>query len=545
MRSKKNNKLKSVFLSIRNKIKNSPLYWRTLIILLFVALIVKLIIVYYSYKNLNPWENVVSYLASDIPVFFLAHLLIMINYWISKRKYRLINDIIVFIILLLYVVDMFTIFIFQSRVALTDIFMLWSSGSSGFNWVIRLWIIVLILASLVTFFLVQAKTKVLKKSWKSMIIAFSVLSFVYALFYGIVIISDADINYVEDIISLNIQKFRDSDKKLDQEEIENNGGYRVRQIQGEGQDLNVILVFAESLSAIDSVNMWWNNNIPNFDKIQQDGITFTNFVANWTTSDTAHIATLLWVVPLRNVRLDNTPYSWYRLKMKALPDYLNDQWYMTTFISAASLNFLKQRDFLSGAWFQKIIWEEEFEGSEKYTFDAAPDEELFKRVLQEVQAQTWKYFIWLQTISFHKPYNTPLWKTEKLALQYSDEELYKFYQWLQQLWFFDNWILVILSDHRKMNEVEKWESEKFGSNWYTRAVATVVGAWIQPWTINSQLVQHTDFYNSLKRLVWKGYVSVDSMYNDVFTQEINRKWWITNSSVYIENWYTISGNLSV
>jgi len=32
------------------------------------------------------------------------------------------------------------------------------------------------------------------------------------------------------------------------------------------------------------------------------------------------------------------------------------------------------------------------------------------------------------------------------------------------------------------------------------------------------------------------------LYNDIFTQKINRNWWITNSSVYIENWYTISSN---
>ena len=54
-------------------------------------------------------------------------------------------------------------------------------------------------------------------------------------------------------------------------------------------------------------------------------------------------------------------------------------------------------------WFQKIIWEEEFEDNKKYTFSAAPDEDLYDRVLKEVESQTWKYFIWLQTISFHKP----------------------------------------------------------------------------------------------------------------------------------------------
>ena len=536
-----NKKSKSIFSWIRNSIKSSPLYWRTLIILLFVALITKLVIVYFSYKNLNPRENVISYLASDIPVIFFAHLLIIINYWVKKRKYRLINDVIVFTVLLLYIIDVFTIFVFHSRVSLVDIFALWSNGSSWFNWIIRLWIIVLILVWLITFFLVQTKMKFLKKSGKNMLIAFSIFSFIYALFYAIIIISNANINYVKDVISLNIQKFKNDDINLDYQEVEfDDNGYQIDRIKWEWKDLNVILVFAESLSAIDSANMWWNNNMPKFDEIQKDWITFTNFVTNWTTSDTAHISTLLWVVPLINMKMGNTPYSWYKLKMQSLPEFFNNQWYATTFISAASLNFLKQRDFLSWAWFQKIIWEEEFEKNKKYTFESAPDEDLYDRVLQEVQAQTWKYFIWLQTISFHKPYNTPYWKTEELALRYSDDELYRFYQNLQEIWFFDNGILVIMWDHRKMNSIEEWERDLFWPNRYTKSVATVVWSWIQAWTINPELVQHTDFYNSLKRIIWYWSVEVDSVYNDIFTQQTNRNRGITNSEFYENNRYTIS-----
>ncbi len=542
MDSKINNKkLKSIFSWIINRIDSSPLYWRTLIILLFIALITKLVIVYLSYKNQDPRENVVSYLMSDIPVIFFAHLLIIINYWIKKRKFRLINDIIVFVVLLLYVVDMFTIFVFHSRVPLVDIFALWSNGSSWFDWIISWWVLVLLLAWFATFFLVQLKMKFLSKSSKNMVIIFSVFSFIYAIFYVVILASKVDINYVEDIISLNIQKLKDSGVETLPEDMEIiNEGYQIKEVKWDWKDLNVILVFAESLSAIDSANAGWNDKMPRFDKIQEDWITFTNFVADWGTSDTAHIATLLGVLPLVNMKMGNTPYSGYKLKMEALPDYLNGQWYMTTFVSAASLDFLKQRDFLSWVWFQKIIWEEEFEKDKKYVFGAAPDDKLYDRVLQEVQNQTWKYFIWLQTISFHKPYNTPSWKTEEDALQYSDEELFKFYRNLQNIGFFDNWILVIVWDHRKMNPCEENEAEMLGPNRFTRSVATVVWSWIEEGTINSDLVQHTDFYSSLKRLLWKWNVEVDWVYNDIFTQETNRDRWITNAEYSVSNSYAVS-----
>ena len=248
---------------------------------------------------------------------------------------------------------------------------------------------------------------------------------------------------VENIITLNFQKIFESQDSEDSSEFIEDGNrvlsYEdyITKVKWEWKDLNIILVFAESLSTIDSANMGWNNNMPNFDKIQNDWIIFNNF--------------------------------------------------LTTFISAAWLKFLQQRSFLSWAWFQKIIWEEEFENNKKYTFESAPDGDLYDRVLQEVQAQTWKYFIWLQTISFHKPYDVPYWKSEKLALKYADDELYRFYESLQKLKFFDSWILVIVWDHRKMNPVEENEYDIFKQNWYTKSVATVVWSGIQPWTLNSNI----------------------------------------------------------
>ena len=298
-------------------------------------------------------------------------------------------------------------------------------------------------------------------------------------------------------------------------------------------------MFAESLSAIDSMNIGWHDNMPNFDKIQKNWITFTNFITNWTTSDTAHISTLYGVIPLINIWANNTPYSWYKVLMQSLPEYLNTQWYHTTFVSAASLNFLDQRAFLSWAWFQTIIWEEAFTG-DKFSFESAPDGDLYDRVVQEIQNQTWKYFIWLQTISFHKPYDTPIGKTESLALQYSDEELYRFYQELEEIWFFDSWILVIVWDHRKMNPAEEWERELLWNNWYAKSVATVVWSGIQPWTVNSNIIQHTDFYNSLKVLLWHWSLKIDKTYNDIFSDNAQRNRGITNAEFYEINRYTVS-----
>ena len=65
-----------------------------------------------------------------------------------------------------------------------------------------------------------------------MLIVFSILSFAYALFYAIILISKIDINYVEDVISLNIQKIKGTDIKVDQEVADiDDGGYSVVKVQ--------------------------------------------------------------------------------------------------------------------------------------------------------------------------------------------------------------------------------------------------------------------------------------------------------------------------
>ena len=532
--------IKQIISSVKIKIKKSPLYGRTLMTFFLVAFVVKIFVIYLSYKHLDPIQSCLSYISSDVIILFFTHLLITINSRIKTRWLRLFNDIIVLVLLIVYCIDIFIIFFFQSRISISEAFMLWSNWSVGFAGAVRARTLIFLVVGFLAFFLVQSKKRNIKWEWKKMTIIFSVCSILYAIFYIILSFSNINIEYVDNILSINLKSVNNAIANIENDNHKLIYDDYMFNVQWEWKDLNVIMVFAESLSAIDSENAWWNNRIPYFDKIQNNWIRYTNFITNWTTSDTAHISTLYWVIPLINMWANNTPYSGYKLLMQPLPEYLNTQWYNTTFISAASLDFLNQRAFLSWAWFQRIIWEEAFTNSKMYAFESAPDGDLYDKVLQEVQNQTGKYFIWLQTISFHKPYNTPNGKTEELALQYADQELYKFYKKLQGIGFFDNWILVIIWDHRKMNPAEEWERELFWKNRYTKSVATVVWSWIQPWTINNNIIQHTDFYNSLKILLWHWVVKIDKTYNDVFSNKAQRNWWITNAEFYEINRYAIS-----
>ncbi|MBU0627492.1 hypothetical protein KKG31_03170 [Patescibacteria group bacterium] len=102
-------------------------------------------------------------------------------------------------------------------------------------------------------------------------------------------------------------------------------------------------------------------------------------------------------------------------------------------MSTVSLEFLNQRKFLQDIKFQTIIGEENFEDEKKYMFDAAPDHVLYEKALELVQSENKEsYFLAMQTISSHTPYDTPYGKGREESFQYVDRNIYAFYQKLKK-----------------------------------------------------------------------------------------------------------------
>lgn len=284
------------------------------------------------------------------------------------------------------------------------------------------------------------------------------------------------------------------------------------------QQKNIIVIFAESISAVDSLRAWGiYNKMPKLDKIQEDGITFTNFFAHGCTSDSAHVAFLEWTEP-RQTFSKSGAYDRYKSYRWNLPDFFNTQGYDTAFFSTVSLSFLDQRSFLEKMGFQKLRGEEYFEDKPKYVFQSAPDQYLYDKVLDEIQQEDQPFFYAMQTISSHHPYDTPYGKTLDEALGYTDDALDDFYQQLKKSWYFEDGYLVIFSDHRKIAPLDKQEFEHYGRSAYNRGVATIIWPDIQPWQINSHPYQHIDFYHGLKLLVSQGKIQIPSITNDPFSK---------------------------
>lgn len=296
------------------------------------------------------------------------------------------------------------------------------------------------------------------------------------------------------------------------------------EVQWRNNKSNVILVFLESASSVDSRKFWWlNDRLPGVDEVSNDWTSFLNMHANGMSSDMWHIATLLGVEPVE-YWYNGTRYASFSGFTYPLATFFNKLWYATTFLSTATLEFLDQRDFLKNVGYQTIIWEEAFEDKPKYTFDAAPDENLYEKAIEVVQAQTWNFFLTLQTISSHTPYNTPYGHSVEWMYRYEDETFSKFYENLKATDFFDNGILIVIGDHRKMTPLEDREFAK----WWTTAAAKIIwfmiGKWVPENKLANWIYQQTDLFYSLLHEFWSWTVEVLENYNDLFSKEISRKW---------------------
>lgn len=237
-----------------------------------------------------------------------------------------------------------------------------------------------------------------------------------------------------------------------------------------------------------------------------------------------HIATLLGVEPTHlGATRKNTLYESYTGVVAPLASFFTDLGYATHFVSTASLDFLNQREFLKNVGFEHFV-ETGFDAWKRYTFGAAPDEALYAKTVELVKDQTSPYFVALQTISSHTPYYTPYGTTAEDMYRYVDESFAAFYEQLRKIGFFEDGILLVVSDHRKITPLETEEFEQWGPSAASKIMAFMLGSGIQAKVINDQLYQQTDVFYSLLREFGSGKVEVWKQSNDLFARRGERKW---------------------
>ena len=462
--------------------------------------------------------------------------------WLTQKSrnfiVKFIAKIIAFLILAMMMADAIMLFLFNMKFSLSEwrrLLVSWGFEKDAlisFNTVIRF--ILSVVVSLVIIYAIFLSKKV-KKVWSWLMILL-VIWIIWS------IVSASFLRYLSgpylwslliNPILYNINEFL-SDQQLTSSDSETTVSYDsyFRSTIGNHKKKNIIVIFAESFepkySSANSSGLY--DYLPKFDALQKDGIKYTNFFAPWCVSEHAHISFLQWLFPISyGWAFQNKWYQRFDGYVDSLPTFLNNYGYDTTFLSTVSLKFLNQYSYLDTMWFTNIIGDEVFHGIKDYTFLAAPDKSLYSYAFNLVEKKlesTQPFFLNVQTISTHLPWNTPYGKTEKDAWRYADDTLSNFYSQLRQTDFFDNGILIIFWDHRVPVPSTSIEQQQLWSLRPAKVLATVIGKEISSWSLDERIVQPIDLHFSLKRLIADGKIETRKYYNDIFIDTTQRDRWL-------------------
>lgn len=276
----------------------------------------------------------------------------------------------------------------------------------------------------------------------------------------------------------------------------------------EGQR-DLVLLILESWSPYQS-RLWRGQQdwTPRLDELATKNIYFTNFYAAGFTTNEGLMALLTGMEFLSPVKsfFAITPFegAWGGENLAALKEAHG---YHTAFLTSGNLKFSKKEDWLKHLGF--AFWEGHdypgYKGISRSHFDSVPDDELYQRSLEYLRQQKAKVdqpvFLVVESVSTHHPYIHPYTKvrSEEAAFRYMDQAAYDFYQGLVDQDFFEQGgRLLIVSDHRAMIPVSRYELETYGRSAVSLIPAMLVSKDSAQGAVDS-LLHQADLLYSLKK----------------------------------------------
>ena len=280
-------------------------------------------------------------------------------------------------------------------------------------------------------------------------------------------------------------------------------------VAGRGERPNLILLVVESLSMYQSslysgIKDW----VPQFDNTSRAGRRYSAFYANGVTTEQGLISLLTGEPAVEKGVEGNTEFDEFRSTPQTIPRMLGGLGYRTEFLTTGNLGFLKKGDWLKNIGFEYVEGHDAhyYDGMKRYHFDAAPDDALYGRALQELQSKSGSpIFMMLETVTTHHPYVEPATgkHSQEAAFRYADQQLGKFVDALKQRKFFSNGYLMIVGDHRAMVPMIPEEKRLFGDRGFARIPFTIVGHAMQGQN-EPKMFSQTDLLPSLRHWIGTG-----------------------------------------
>jgi len=262
---------------------------------------------------------------------------------------------------------------------------------------------------------------------------------------------------------------------------------------------NVIFVLVESWSSWHSLQFGGTLDFtPELDKAAQRGLRFNNFHAIGFSTMKGLVGILagqnIWS-PFLNMLKSPPFYSMWGVD-RTLPRIFSDSGYETAFLTTGPISLYRKGEWMTDLGFGYVEGNEHpyYTDEKRYAFDAASDAALYGRGLQWMQTATSPYLLVLETVTTHQPYIDPdsgELSLEK-AMRFADRAFGDFLEDLEATGFFQDGLLVVVSDHRSMTPVSSQELERFGASTFSRVPAFMIGRDIEAGSFDNRIVSQGD-----------------------------------------------------
>lgn len=234
---------------------------------------------------------------------------------------------------------------------------------------------------------------------------------------------------------------------------------------------NIVLIILESFTAKLIEPLGGARGVtPNFNELCNHGILFSNIYSTDSRTDKG-LGTLLSGYPV----LEAIPILKYPDKTQHLPflsKSLIKEGYHASFYYGGDVDFANIRSYLVNGDFSRIVSEADFPAAERTGKWGVPDQYAYARFLNDIRADSGKWFHVMLSLSNHEPFEIPVKPkfgsgnlTEKFhsSAFYADSCLGDFLRQFREAGLWENSVLIFVADHgtRVPDFSEVYEPRKF------------------------------------------------------------------------------------
>lgn len=215
---------------------------------------------------------------------------------------------------------------------------------------------------------------------------------------------------------------------------------------------DILMIIMESFSSHLMTELGGEPDIaPNLDSISREGVLFTNFYANSFRTDRGLVAVLSGYPAQPTTSIMKYPRKTQTLP--AIASALAENGYTPQYYYGGDADFTNMRSYLMASGFETIVSDVDFPVSKRLSKWGAHDDELFKRLYNDMAADTSqgkRKFRVVQTSSSHEPFEVPYRRlaNDRLnAFAFTDSIIGDFIRRFKELPQWQNTLVVLVPDH--------------------------------------------------------------------------------------------------